>query len=267
MSRIWPLPLLASEHGAEVDRLMALIFLLIGVLFIGWMVFFVYVLRRFRAGRQAEANHAGVKTRAALYVEIMVVVLEGALLLGLAIPFWQRRMVTMPGMEQNPVVVRVVAQQFLWNIHYPGPDGVFGRTSTSLVDEQSNPIGLDRADPAAADDITTRNQLHLPVGRPAICEISSKDVIHSFAVPEFRVKQDAVPGMRTPISFTPTMTTEAYAAAKGDAARTFEIVCAQLCGQGHYSMRGFVHVQTEEAFSAWLAENAPKPGGEDDFWE
>jgi cytochrome c oxidase subunit 2 len=129
--------------------------------------------------------------------------------------------------------VRVVAEQFAWNVHYPGADHIFGKSDVSLV-SSSNPLGLDVNDPHAKDDITTLNQLYLQVDRPVIVQISSKDVIHSFALPYMRVKQDAIPGMVVPVHFTATRTS-------GE--ETWEIACAQLCGLGHYRMRGQYHVQ------------------------
>ena len=128
--------------------------------------------------------------------------------MGLSIPFWAWKVSAFPT-DPNTVHVRVIAQQFAWNIHYPGPDGIFGRTDIKLVDEQTNPIGLDRkGDPHAKDDIVTLNQLHLPVNRPAVIEITTKDVIHSFFLPVMRVKQDAIPGMLIPIHFVPTKTSD-----------------------------------------------------------
>jgi cytochrome c oxidase subunit II len=141
------------------------------------------------------------------------------------------------------VIVRVVGEQFSWNIHYPGPDRKFGRTDISKV-TADNPLGLDRADPAAKDDITTINQLYLPVDRPALVHLSSKDVIHSFGLYEMRVKQDAVPGMSIPVWFVPTRT--------GD----YEITCSQLCGLGHFRMRGFITIQSDAEFKKWLDDQA-----------
>jgi cytochrome c oxidase subunit 2 len=139
--------------------------------------------------------------------------------------------------------VRVVAEQFAWNVHYPGSDGQFGRTLAELM-SADNPIGLDRTDPAARDDIATINQLNLPVDRPAIIHLSSKDVIHSFSLIQMRVKQDTIPGESIPVWFTPTMT--------GD----WEINCSQLCGLGHYRMRGFYSIKTQADFDTWLQEQA-----------
>ena len=103
----------------------------------------------------------------------------------------------------------------------------------------------------AMDDIVSINQLHLPVNRPVTVRLSTKDVIHSFGLPVMRVKQDAIPGMEIPVFFTPIRE-------MGEDER-WEIVCAQLCGLGHYRMRGFLTVESEEEFEAWLAEKAPKP--------
>lgn len=258
MDRPWPLPPLASEHGAEVDHAMLLVFLMIGLLFLGWLAFYFVILRKFRASKHPVAERNTGKAGWALLAVAAAVFGELALLVGISLPFWNQRVVALPTPEQNPLEVRVVAQQFAWNIHYAGADGQFGTSKSTLIDDVSNPLGLDPDDAASKDDIVLRNQLYVPQGRPVIVQVSSKDVIHSFSLPDFRVKQDAVPGMRNPISFTPTMTTEDYAKLKGDPARTFEIVCAQLCGQGHYTMRGFVYVLAPEAFAQWQTENAPK---------
>jgi len=139
--------------------------------------------------------------------------------------------------------VRVVAEQFSWNFHYPGADGRFGRTSITLVDPD-NPLGLDRRDQAAKDDITTINQLHLPVGRTAVIHLSSQDVIHSLGMPEMRVKQDAIPGIVQPVWFTPTQTGR------------WEIACSQLCGLAHYRMKAFYTIHPPQQFQAWLDEEA-----------
>ena len=111
----------------------------------------------------------------------------------------------------------------------------------------NNPLGLDLKDPAAKDDIVTLNQLHMQVGRPIVIHLSSKDVIHSFFLPYMRVKQDAIPGQEVAIHFTPIKT----------GSDGFEIACAQLCGLGHYRMRGQYAVHTKSDFEKWLADNAP----------
>ena len=175
------------------------------------------------------------------------------LLFGFAVPIWAARVDRMPP-ESEALVVQLTGEQFAWNVHYPGPDGKFGRTDIKLIDVQTNPLGVDRSDPAAKDDVTTLNQLYLPANKPIIVKLRSKDVIHSFNVPEFRVKQDAIPGLTIPIWFIPDVTTEQMRARTGNPEFQYEIACAQLCGLGHYRMRGFVTVQTQEEFQKWMDE-------------
>jgi cytochrome c oxidase subunit 2 len=245
------MPPLASAHGGQIDNLIGWIHIFMAVLFVGWGGFFLYVLARFRQSRNPVADYRGVTSHNSTYLEVGVAVVEAVLLLGFAIPLWATRVEAMPP-ESEALVVQVTGEQFAWNIHYPGPDRVFGRTDVKLLDLQSNPLGLDRSDPAAADDVTTVNQLYLPVNKPIIVRLRTKEVIHSFGVPEFRIKQDAIPGLTIPIWFVPTVTTAEMRTRTGNPEFQYEIACAQLCGLGHARMRGFVTVQTAEEFQKWL---------------
>jgi cytochrome c oxidase subunit II len=254
MMDLW-LPPNAAAHGAQIDGALNWVHVLMAILFVGWTAFFVIALWRFRRSRNPVASHTGVRSHASSWLEGGVAVAEAILLIGLAIPLWADRVADFPA-EKDSVVVRLVGEQFAWNAHYPGPDGVFGRTAIEKIDLQSNPLGLDRDDPAAKDDFTTVNQLYLPVDKPAIVHLSSKDVIHSFNVPEFRVKQDAVPGMSIPVWWVPTVTTAEMRQRLNKPEFVYEIACAQLCGLGHYRMRGFYSIKTQEAYDAWLKETA-----------
>ncbi len=304
LEKLLGLPADASSHGARVDMLMLWVHLLMLVLFVGWITFFIYTLIRFRKGRNPKADYTGVKTHASSYLEAVVAILEVALLVGISIPFWAWKVSAFPT-SPDAVHIRVIAQQFAWNIHYPGPDGKFGRTDIKLVDESSNPIGLDRSDPNAKDDIVTVNQLHIPVNRPIVLEITTKDVIHSFFLPVMRVKQDAIPGMLIPLHFMATKTSDqlrqemaetvalplaksydgyvsmqdyadkdgkvvlqkghalaadALAALVANGVTSIsigpryaaEIACAQLCGLGHYRMRGFLTIDDKAAYDKWI---------------
>jgi cytochrome c oxidase subunit 2 len=247
------LPELASTHGGQIDGLIGWTHVFMLVLFVGWGSFFVYTLFRFHRSRNPVANYAGVKSHTSSYLEAGVAVVEMILLFGFAIPIWAARVDRIPP-ESESLVVQVTGEQFAWNVHYPGPDGKFGRTDIKLLDLQSNPLGIDRSDPAAKDDVTTLNQLYLPVNKPIIVKLRSKDVIHSFGVPELRVKQDAIPGLTIPIWFVANVTTEEMRTRLGKPEFQYEIACAQLCGLGHYRMRGFVTVQTAEDFRKWMDE-------------
>jgi cytochrome c oxidase subunit 2 len=232
-------PIQASTHAAEVDHMTILVHWLMLVLFVGWGLFFVFVLFRFRQGANPKASYTGAKGKISKGLEVAVALVEVILLVFYAIPAWAKRVKAFPSEnEAGVVVVRVVAEQFAWNIHYPGPDGRFGRTDVKLV-SADNPLGLDRSDPNAKDDITTINQLNLPVDRPVLVHLSSKDVIHSFGLYEMRVKQDAIPGMSIPVWFIPNRV--------GD----YEIACSQLCGLGHFRMRGFITIQSAANYQKW----------------
>jgi cytochrome c oxidase subunit 2 len=233
-------PRAAAAHAADIDRMTAIMHWVMAILFVGWGAFLAYTLVRFHKSRSPKADYHGVRSHISSYAEAGIVVIEAVLLLFFAVPLWADRVNDFP-VESESTIVRVTAEQFAWNIHYPGGDHQFGRRDPSLV-TPDNPLGLDRNDPLAKDDVTTINQLNLPVGRPVIVHLSSKDVIHSFGIPEMRVKQDAVPGMTFPVWWVPTE------------AGNYEIACSQLCGLGHYRMRGFVTVQTDDEFRAWLAE-------------
>jgi cytochrome c oxidase subunit 2 len=247
------MPALAATHGGQIDNLIGWIHIFMLVLFVGWGGFFAYALIRFRKSRNPVADYAGVRSHRSTYLEIGVAVVEAILLVGFAIPLWAARVDRMPP-ENEALVVHVTAEQFAWNIRYAGPDGVFGKTDIKLLDLQSNPLGVDRSDPPAKDDVVTLNQLYLPVNKPVIIKLRSKDVIHSFGVPEFRVKQDAIPGLTIPMWFIPNVTTAEMRTRKGNAEFQYEIACAQLCGLGHSRMRGFVTVLTDEEFQKWMAE-------------
>jgi cytochrome c oxidase subunit 2 len=247
------LPPLAAAHGGQIDSLIGWTHVFMLILFVGWGGFFAYALIRFRRSRNPVANYTGIKSHASSYSEIGVAVVEAILLFAFSIPIWAARVDRIPA-ESEALVVRVTAEQFAWNVHYAGPDRVFGRTDIKLIDLQSNPLGLDRSDPAAKDDITTLNQLYLPVNKPVVVRLRSKDVIHSFGVPEFRVKQDAVPGLTIPIWFVPNVTTAEMRTRTGNPEFQYEIACAQLCGLGHARMRGFVTVETAEEFQKWMEE-------------
>ena len=242
MGELLGLPVQASEHAAEIDNMIVLLHWLMAVLFVGWGAFFIYTLIRFRAKANPKADYTGVTSHTSSYLEITVAVIEAVLLVGFAIPAWANRVNELPP-EDEATVVRMIGKQFEWHSHYPGADGRWGRRDLSLI-TPTNSIGLDRSDPNGADDIVSINQMNLPVNKPVIVYLSSQDVIHSMGIAEMRVKQDAVPGIEIPVWWVPNL--------EGD----FEVNCSQLCGLGHYRMRGFVSIMPEAEYEAWLAEEA-----------
>jgi len=245
MSQLLGLPPLASVHGQGVDNLIIWVHWLMGALFVGWMFYFIYVVFRFNRKSNPKADYVGVKNHATSYIEVAVVLAEFVLLAFVAVPMWARAVDKFPE-EKNSTVIQVVAQQFAWNIRYPGKDGSFGQQDMQLV-KSDNLFGIVPTDEKGKDDVQTLNEIHVVVNKPAIIYISSKDVIHSFKVIAMRITQDAIPGMRVPIHFTPTK--EGH----------YQINCAQLCGNGHSSMAaGMLVVEGQEAFDKWIAS---KSGG------
>ncbi len=255
MHDFWRLPMLglpavASEHGRSVDNLIIYVHWLMILLFVGWLGYFAYALLRFRRSRNPRADYYGARGHATTYLEVAVAVVEAVLLVGISVPFWAKAVDKFPKASES-TVLQVVAQQFAWNVRYPGKDGVFGKQDMHWV-TADNPFGVDPNDAQGKDDIQTLNEIHVPLVKnpdgefkPVIIYISSKDVVHSFKVIAMRVTQDAIPGMRIPIWFRPT-----------EEGR-FQINCAQLCGNGHSGMSGgFITVESQAAYEKWLASKA-----------
>jgi cytochrome c oxidase subunit 2 len=242
------LPPNASEHGYQIDSIIEFSHWFMGALFVGWSVFFIYVLLRFRKGRHPVADHEGVKSGISTHLEFAVVLIEAVLLVGFAIPLWAKRVNQFPE-NKDAILVHAIGQQFNWNFHLPGPDGQFGRRDIALV-SNSNPLGLDPSDPAGKDDIVVLGELHVLVDRPVIIELSSKDVIHNFCLPHMRMAQDAIPGQIIPMWFKPIKT------------GSYEVVCGQLCGLGHYGMKGMLVVDNPADYQAWLKERMELSGSQ-----
>lgn len=203
------LPPAASAQSQSIDSLMGMLHVLIAVVFLGWLLYFAIVV--FRGLRRRTPQEVGRRSAVAAGVfEVGIAVTEIAILVFVAFPYWSAR--NRPAGTEKATEIRVVAEQFAWNIHYPGKDGKFGRSDPSLVSPE-NPLGLDPRDPAGRDDIVTINEMHVPVRKPVHIQLTSKDVIHSFSIPVFRVKQDAVPGQRSDVWFTPVLENESVRAA------------------------------------------------------
>ena len=249
MEKLIFLPPLASEAGARTDSVILNLHYLMIAMFFGWFVYFMYALWRFAQKRNPRASYLGVRSHASSWVEGATTLAETAILVGLALPFWSVFSNQFPKAEDS-TVVRVMAQQFAWNFLYPGPDGKFGRQDSKFV-TAANPFGLDPDDAETKDDFATLNELRVPLNKPVIAYISSKDVIHSFKLPNLRLTQDAIPGMAIPVHFKPTV------------AGTYQIYCAQLCGNGHAGMAsGRVVVEDENKFKMWVRAKTGKVGAE-----
>lgn len=236
----------ASQNGYTIDSVLEMVHWFMLVLFVGWGTFYFYTLWRFRQKKSPKADYTGATSHLPTKLEGGVLVLEVVLLMAFAAPIWAHRVDQIPS---GPDVIHVVAvgQQFQWDLQYTGPDGKFGRRDISLV-SASNALGLDRKDPDAQDDLMAVNEMHLPVNRPVVITVMSKDVIHDFCIPNMRVATDAIPGTKVPLWFIPVKT------------GTYEIVCAQLCGTNHAYMKGTLVVESEADYEKWFNETAKLSG-------
>lgn len=239
LGKLLGLPPLKSENGQGVDDLIIYVHWLMLALFVGWIIYFFYAVWRFHRARNPKADYHGVRNHASNYIELIVAGVEALLLIFVAVPLWAKAVDKFPSPNES-VVVYVQAQQYAWNFLYPGSDGKFGRMDLKLV-SSTNIFGVDPVDAASKDDVTTFNEIHVPVNTPVILYVSSRDVIHSLKIISMRVCQDAIPGLRIPCWFKPT-----------EVGR-YQINCAQLCGPLHSSMTGgYLVVQTREDYDKWI---------------
>jgi cytochrome c oxidase subunit 2 len=235
------LPPVASEHGVGVDGVIRYLLLTTGaILVIGYLVLVGFI---WRYGRDRPTESPRTSRRAEAWWTIVPVIGMALIaevgVLAKGIPVWKQVYGSVP---DDALVVDVTGKQFEWIVRYPGRDGRFGRTDLTLIESRGNPAGLDREDPNALDDLVFRNALNLPAGQTVYLRLRSRDVLHSFSIPAFRVKQDVVPGIVGSTVFVPTRPGR------------YEIACAELCGMGHYEMSASVVVHSPEEYEAWLQD-------------
>ena len=232
----WYLTELASNWGGMDDALL-ITFVICGVVFVAINLFMAYAVIKYRNRDGLKADYEPENKKLEWWLtSITAVGVIGLLAPGLAV--WDD-FVTVP---EDAIVIEAVGQQWTWSFRYPGEDGILGAVDPEFM-TIDNPFGINPDDPYGMDDVLVEdNEGRVPMGGPIKLALRSKDVLHDFAVPQFRAKMDLVPGVETYFWFEPTR------------AGTFEILCAELCGTGHYTMRGTLIVEEKEAFDAWLAE-------------
>jgi len=214
------LPEAASTYAADIDRIFWVILVVTGVVFVGVEAAIVYLIIKYR-GREGRKGHYIEGSNRA---EVIWTVTPAVFILGLAVASYSvwPSIKTPSRFPTDAYEIAVEASQFEWNVSYPGADGALG----------------------TADDFTSRNQITVPVDQPVIVHLTAEDVIHSFFIPSFRIKQDAIPGQSIRLWFEATRTGE------------FELACAELCGLGHYRMRGRVVVMAQDDYRTWVMEQS-----------
>jgi len=214
-------PLDATADGFRSDALFSITTTMVSVLFVIMCGILLWAVVMHREGRHRAHYEAGIGRRHLLFTGVITAILffgvDGTLLVDSYLDL-DRALWKFPSADQHPLEVEVWSQQWAWNMRYAGPDGRFG----------------------TPDDVVTLNDLHVPLDRPVVIHLKSKDVVHSFYLPNFRVKQDALPGAETRLWFQAKL------------AGVYEIGCAQHCGVNHYKMRGLLTAEPADAFDAWM---------------
>ena len=235
LSPWWWTPI-ASNWG-YIDDTIIITFWVTGVVFVGILLFMAYCVYKYRYREDRRAAYEPENTKMEVWLTVLTTI--GVVVMLTPGLFVWNQFVTVP---EGAAEVEIVGKQWAWSYRLPGKDGVLGTSDTSLINDE-NPFGLNPKDPNGKDDVLIEDsELHLPLDKPVKVLLRSIDVLHDFYVPEFRAKMDMVPGAVTYFWFTPTRT------------GSFDALCFELCGTGHYLMRGTVVIDEEKAFQAWLNE-------------
>ncbi|MBN8863707.1 MAG: cytochrome c oxidase subunit II [Sphingobacteriales bacterium] len=244
-----------SDHGVYIDRMLYITLALTGFVFFLTQIALFLFAYKYQESDKRKAYYFPHNNKLEL-IWTVIPAITLTILVGFGIFYWFRITGDAPS---NSMVVEVTGSQFKWEFRYPGKDGVLGKKYFKEInDAKSNPLGQIWDDPNNHDDVYATGELHLVVNKPVKMVIGAKDVIHDVGLPHFRMKMDAVPGTPTTMWFTPTKTTKEKRIETGDPEFVYEISCDQMCGKGHYSMRGTIVVETQEEFDAWMASQKPQ---------
>jgi len=249
------LPVSASVVGEEYDFMFNTTLIVTGIAFLITQALLFWFAFRYQSSDKRTAFYFPHNNKLELFWTVIPAIVM-AILVGIGLKNWFAMTSEAPA---NADVVEIMGKQFNWIIRYPGKDGELGKRDFRKTNDANNVLGLDTtASATGKDDIVLQNgELHIQVGRPVKLIIGSRDVIHDVGLPHFRLKMDAVPGITTTLWFQPKYTTEQMKEITGNPNFVYEISCDQMCGKGHYSMRGTVVVHTKEEYQAWLAKQQP----------
>lgn len=246
----------ASDHGVDVDNMLAITLIITGIVFVITQFLLFWFAFKYQESETRKAFYYPHNNKLeVIWTAVPAIVLT--VMVGFGLFYWFRMTGEAP---KDAMVVEVTGSQFKWEYRYPGKDKILGKKYYRAIDEgANNPLGQLWDDPSNHDDIyITGEDLHLVVNKPVKLVINAKDVIHDVGLAHFRLKMDAVPGTPTTMWFTPTKTTAQMKKEKNDPEFVYEISCDQMCGQGHFKMRGTIVVESQEEFDLWMAKQKPK---------
>lgn len=244
----------ASEQGEKIDLMLYITIAITGVVFLITQVLLFWFSYKYQESDTRKAFYYPHNNKLELlWTTVPAIFLTVLVVFGLR--YWFKMTSDAP---KDAVVVEITGHQFAWEMRYPGKDGKLGRKNYKLYNQPSgNTLGVDFEDPESWDDLHT-TEMHLPVGKPVKLVIHAQDVIHDVGLSHFRMKMDAVPGIPTTMWFTPKYTTEEMKKRTNNPEFVYEISCDQMCGKGHFSMRGVIVVESEADYKKWLESQKPE---------
>ena len=243
----------ASEHGETIDLMLYITIGVTGVVFFITQFLLFWFAFKYQERDDRKAFYFPHNTKLELiWTTVPAIFLTVLVVFGLK--SWFKITGEAP---KNSVLVEVTGHQFGWEFRYPGPDKVLGKKNFKLS-KGNNSLGVDFSDPPSLDDMHVAGTVHIPVGRPVKFVINAQDVIHDVGLSHFRLKMDAVPGIPTTLWFTPLYTTEEMKIKTGNPNFVYEISCDQMCGKGHFSMRGVIVVDSEEEYMRYISTLEPE---------
>lgn len=265
MTELFKSPPPITEHGKNVDRVLVFVHVLMGVLFVGWSLYFLYCIFKFRESNHPKADYHGARSKFwTTLAEYGVIAAEVVLIVCFAIPLWAEVMndeklaeIKANAKDGSGLEIHILAKQFDWSARYAGNDNKFSQQGIRFADKSNNPFGLD-PDDTSIDDVVVlaakdrKGAIVVPTDRAVALKITSMDVIHSFKVLPLRVCKDAIPGLQLPIHFEVKREYLAGKEENKDGEHVFLITCAQLCGDGHGSMNGYLKVVSANKFDEWI---------------
>jgi cytochrome c oxidase subunit 2 len=244
----------ASLQGEKLDQMLWITLAITGIVFIATQVLLFWFAYKYQENENRKVFFFAHSTK----LELIWTAIP-AITLTVLVVFGLRNWFFFTGdAPKNAMVVEVTGKQFGWIFRYPGKDAVFGKKYYKNIDPATNSVGIIWDDKFAQDDILTEQTMYVVKGQPIKLIIGSRDVIHDVGLSHFRLKMDAVPGIPTTMWFTPKYTTKEMKEITGNANFAYEISCDQMCGNGHYSMKGIIEVVEQEEYDLWLAKQKPQ---------
>jgi cytochrome c oxidase subunit II len=244
----------ASNHGERIDTMLYITLWITGIVFVITQVALFWFAYKYQESDTRKAYYYPHNNKLEL-IWTVIPAITLTILVGFGLYYWFQITGEAP---KDAMVVEVTGKQFSWEFRYPGKDGELGKKYYKNVDDiNNNPLGQIWDDPANHDDVYTTGEMHIVVNKPVKLIIGAKDVIHDVGLAHFRMKMDAVPGIPTTMWFTPKWTTREMREKYGPDFN-YEISCDQMCGKGHYGMRGTIVVESQAEFNIWLRGKTPQ---------